>query len=405
MLSKLVQTATGLFFEGPQMQGRLNELAEKSPSLPEALAASWPVEQWREVTVVVAVSGGPDSVALLRAMHSLKTQAGGPGQLIVAHFNHHLRPEADADQEFVSDLAARLDFSKISFEHIDSVEPIDVVSLAKLRGDGVEAAAREARYEFFQRTAERRGARYVVTGHTADDQVETVLFNILRGTGLAGLAGMQRARMLGPAVSLIRPLLNVRRAEVLRYLNEIGQPYRIDSTNASIDFTRNRIRHELLPQLRENYNCDLETALTQLSQLAADAQKLIEQLAEELLNHCTSPGVATPGLGIAIQHCHTITIMTDSLAETDRHLVREMFVALWRRMNWPLQNMGFSQWNALADMAQSTCEKAKAGQKHFPKRVFPGGIVVQRCDKVLHLSDDRKSTSGNIERTLGKPSG
>ena len=106
ILSKLVQTATGLFFRRPQMQGRLKELAEKSPSLPEALAASWPVEQWRDVTVVIAVSGGPDSVALLRAMHSLKTKAGGPGELIVAHFNHHLRPEADEDQEFVSDLAA-----------------------------------------------------------------------------------------------------------------------------------------------------------------------------------------------------------------------------------------------------------------------------------------------------------
>ena len=288
-------------------------------------------------------------------MHSLKTKAGGPGELIVAHFNHHLRPEADEDQEFVSDLAARLDLSSISFGQIDSIEPIDVAGLAKLRGDGLEAAAREARYEFFQRTAERRGARYVVTGHTADDQVETVLFNILRGTGLAGLAGMSCARTLGPAVSLIRPLLNVRRTEVLRYLDEIGQLYRVDSTNASADFTRNRIRHELLPLLRDKYNSDIETALTQLSQLAGDAQKLIERLAEELLDRCISPGIAIPGLGSA-KHTPKITITTDALAEADRHLVREMFVCLWRRINWPLQNMGFSQWNTLADMCSDPLE-------------------------------------------------
>ena len=210
----------------------------------------------------------------------------------------------------------------------------------------------------------------MVTGHTADDQVETVLFNILRGTGLAGLAGMQCARMLGPAVSLIRPLLNVRRTEVLRYLDEIGQLYRVDSTNASADFTRNRIRHELLPLLRDKYNSDIETALTQLSQLAGDAQKLIERLAEELLDRCISPGIAIPGLGSA-KHTPKITITTDALAEADRHLVREMFVCLWRRINWPLQNMGFSQWNTLADMAQPSAANPDNRQPRTAEAYVP----------------------------------
>ena len=103
-----------------------------------------------------------------------------------------------------------------------------MLALAELRGDGIEAAARDSRYGFFQNVAERNGARYVATGHTADDQVETVLFNVLRGTGLAGLAGIPRARPLGLAASVIRPLLTVSRAEVIKYLAEIDQSYRID---------------------------------------------------------------------------------------------------------------------------------------------------------------------------------
>ena len=107
---------------------------------------------------------------------------------------------------------------------------------------------------------------------------------------------MERARLLGPAVSLIRPLLSVRRAEVLAYLEDIGQHYRTDPSNANADFTRNRLRNELLPLLREKFNPDVDGALNRLSQLAGDAQRVIEKLAEELLDRCTSPGVATPGL-------------------------------------------------------------------------------------------------------------
>jgi tRNA(Ile)-lysidine synthase len=115
--------------------------------------------------------------------------------------------------------------------------------------DGVEAAARAARYEFLQATAERLGARYVATAHTADDQAETVLHHIVRGTGLAGLAGMSRARSLGAAATLIRPLLSFRRRDVIEYLGALGQSYCEDTTNRDPAFTRSRIRHELLPLL------------------------------------------------------------------------------------------------------------------------------------------------------------
>jgi tRNA(Ile)-lysidine synthase len=321
-------------------------------SFVQHLAHSWPPSEWREVSVIVAVSGGPDSVALLRAMHALKAEAGGPGRLIVAHFNHHLRSEADEDQAFVRDLAGRLE---LPFE----LGEADVAQLAAMRGDGVEAAAREARYEFFQRVAQHHGARYVATAHTADDQIETVLMNILRGTGLAGLAGMPRARLLGGAVSLLRPLLAMRREEVLKYLDELGQQYRTDSTNANHDFTRNRLRHELLPLVREKYNPDIEGALERLSQIAGDAQQLIERLAGELLDRCLLATVD-----------REIRLSLPPLAGIAQHLLREMFVALWQRMGWPLQSMGFAEWNWLASMAQeSECHG---------KRSLPGNITVQR---------------------------
>jgi tRNA(Ile)-lysidine synthase len=333
------------------------------------LAAAWPPEDWQEVTVVVAVSGGPDSVGLLRGLAALKKQAGGMGRLVVAHFDHHLRQDSGEDARFVAGLAAEL---KLPFEMGEATAA--QLSPPSAFSEGVEAAVREWRYAFLQSAAEKVGARYVVTGHTADDQVETMLFNLLRGTGLAGLAGMPRARTLGSAASLIRPLLGVRRSEVLEYLREIKQNFRTDSSNASLDFTRNRIRHELLPMLREKFNPDVEQALGRLGQVAGDAQRLIERLADDLLDRC-APKLAQREVRLNIA----------PLATLDRHLVREMFVALWRRMGWQVQNMGFDEWEALAEMAAGPEQSAA-------KRAFPGQILVEREGNELVLSQQTAST-------------
>jgi tRNA(Ile)-lysidine synthase len=154
-------------------------------SFEQKLACSWPPEQWREVTVLLAVSGGLDSVALLRGMLSI--QPPGPGRLVVAHFNHRLRSQdSDADQAFVQELCHTLD---VACEH---GQPADL--LCSTGASGLEAAAREARYTFLRNTAERLGARYVATAHTADDQIETNVQRILRGTGIAGLSGIPHTR-------------------------------------------------------------------------------------------------------------------------------------------------------------------------------------------------------------------
>jgi tRNA(Ile)-lysidine synthase len=332
------------------------------PLLPfeSRLAASWPPESWQDVTVVVAVSGGADSIALLRAMAALKT--AGRGRLIVAHFNHRLRPEADADARFVVELAERLHLPRELGEGC-------VAKTAAAAGDGLEAAARNERYAFLQSTAEPLGARYVVTAHTADDQAETILHRILRGTGIAGLAGMRRARPLGPAVTLIRPLLDVRRAEVLPYLAERHQPFRDDATNLDPRFTRNRIRHNLLPQLAADYNPDVVAAVLRLGQTALDAQQFIDSAARELARQF----VRTNGFP---RDC----VMVDcaALSRVNRHLLREMFIAIWRDRGWPQQSMGFAEWDALATMTLQNDSSP-------PQRILPGNFVARRTGDQLSV--------------------
>src|SRR5438876_8996831 len=150
-------------------------------------------------------------------------------------------------------------------------------------GEGIEGAARKARYDFLAYAASECGARYVATAHTADDQVETMLFNILRGTGLLGLAGIPRLRQLTDAATIIRPLLDVTRTEVLSYLQSLGQPYRDDSTNRLEEYTRNRIRLQLLPLLERDYNPRVREALLRLATIAGETRDLIRQQAIELL--------------------------------------------------------------------------------------------------------------------------
>ena len=149
------------------------------------LAASWPPEDWKEITVLVAVSGGGDSVALLRGLAALKLP--GEGRLIVAHVNHKLRgADSEADQAFVQELCRQLGLAcEIATATVD---------LSAGRGQGTEATARRGRYAVLDGTAGRVGARFVVTAHTADDQAETILHRMLRGTGIRGLSGMSRSR-------------------------------------------------------------------------------------------------------------------------------------------------------------------------------------------------------------------
>ena len=185
---------------------------------------------------LVAVSGGPDSVALLSLLHRLR--ASWRLSLTAAHFNYGLRgEESDGDQEFVTALCRYLEVPLVT-------RRLDV--RRRTRGSSLQAAARDLRYRALAEIAEQCGADRIAVGHTADDQAETMLLWMLRGAGLTGLAGMPAAR----DGKIIRPLYDSTRKEVLAYLGRSGLSYRQDSSNEKLLYARNRIRHELLPLLK-----------------------------------------------------------------------------------------------------------------------------------------------------------
>jgi len=220
--------------------------------------------------IVAAVSGGADSVALGEALHLI-----GANPLHVVHVHHHLRAEADRDAEFVAQLAGQWS-AEFHLEDVDT--PARSVKL----GVGIEEAAREGRYEALASAAASVDAPVVAVAHHADDQVETVLHRIARGTHLRGLAGMPARRQLSAGVLLIRPLLWARRAEIEAFCRARGLSWRDDATNASTDFTRNFIRHELLPLMRRRLNVRTDDAVLRLADAAGGAQATLDELAEDL---------------------------------------------------------------------------------------------------------------------------
>jgi tRNA(Ile)-lysidine synthase len=234
--------------------------------------------------------------------------------------------------------------------------------------EGLEAAARAIRYDLLGQVACEVGARYVVTAHTADDQAETILHRILRGTGIAGLSGMARTRPLGD-FTVIRPLLGLRRADLLGYLAELGQPYRTDSSNADTRFTRNRIRHELLPELAARFNPGVVDALLRLGSLAGEAQAVIDGLVKGLRERC-----------VVEEGSDRVRIRVEPLLGQPRHVVRSLLMAVWSRRAWPLQAMGFAQWDLLADMLlaggnQGPC--MSEADSPPSKQTFPGAVVAE----------------------------
>jgi len=264
-------------------------------------------------TVIVGVSGGPDSVALLRALHEL-AEKNLAITLVAAHLNHGLRGKAaDEDQAFVENLACRL---KLPCEAAHA----DIRAEAAAAGIGIEEAGRMARRRFFAQAARKHGAAKVALAHHADDRAETVLFNILRGTGIEGLASLgpraplssscrvgamhppPDAQAIAPTggckaptlhddtatkpavvhVEIIRPLIETPRDLALRYLGAISQDYRHDETNLADYHTRNRVRNMLLPLLAKEFNPRVDEALVRLSEQASAAGEVLADALDEI---------------------------------------------------------------------------------------------------------------------------
>jgi tRNA(Ile)-lysidine synthase len=213
---------------------------------------------------VIGVSGGPDSTLLLNAMQALTEREGLAWKLHAAHFHHGLRgAEADADAEFAASLARDLN---IPF----TTEKDDIPARVKREGGSTEEVARTHRYLFLERVALRTGSDLVAVAHHADDNAETVLHRICRGTGLRGLAGIRPVRPLQPEshVQLVRPLIEMRRETIEALCQARGLKMRTDSMNLATEFTRGRIRHVVMPMLAEQLNPQVADALLRLAEHA-----------------------------------------------------------------------------------------------------------------------------------------
>ncbi|MBT3605150.1 MAG: tRNA lysidine(34) synthetase TilS [Candidatus Latescibacteria bacterium] len=224
--------------------------------------------------VLVAVSGGADSISLLHILDGIKAE--WPFALHIAHLNHQLRPNAQQDAEFVADIAHKL---KVPV----TIDTSDILERAKTEKRSIEDAARQSRRAFLRHTAENIGASRVALGHTQSDQVETILFRLLRGTSTTGLAGIR------PITDnfWIRPLLETTRLQVESYTKHHQLSYCTDETNKDTRFARNKIRHQLLPHLKAHFAPQIEGALTRLGRIAKDEDAYLENLSRKALQKAT----------------------------------------------------------------------------------------------------------------------
>jgi len=227
-------------------------------------------------TLLLAVSGGPDSMALLHGAATLVAMGARRWQLSVAHLDHALRPESAADATFVAEVAASLQIPV-------TVERQEVDALARQSRIGIEEAGRDARYRFFDSIAPPDAL--IATAHTADDAAETVLLNLMRGSGLNGARGIPARRG-----RLVRPLLGARRAALRALLDADGLAYRLDASNMDPAFLRNRVRAELLPVLEELRPGAVDS-LNRFARLAGDDEELLHRLAaDELVRRRAADG-------------------------------------------------------------------------------------------------------------------
>ena len=220
----------------------------------------------RNQRLLIAVSGGQDSLCLIKLLLDLQSKWGW--DLGIAHCDHRWRSDSEANAHHVENLAKTWD---ISFYLETANEPINS-----------EAAARDWRYQALSAIAHANNYQYIVTGHTASDRAETLLYNLIRGTGADGLQALTWQRPLTTGIMLVRPLLEITRSQTQQFCQEFKLPIWEDSTNQDLQYARNRIRQEFIPYLRENFNPQVESALAQTAELLQAEVEYLEKAAQQL---------------------------------------------------------------------------------------------------------------------------
>ncbi|MFZ7125177.1 MAG: tRNA lysidine(34) synthetase TilS [Desulfobacterales bacterium] len=311
--------------------------------------------------ILVGVSGGPDSVALLHALVALSPAWNL--KLIVGHMNHGLRREADQEEAFVRRLSARFG---LAFHHDLATQ----ASFKAAAGRGPEAAARHVRFRFFRQVAASEGVNRVALGHHADDNAELVLMRLIRGSGPLGLAGIPPVRTLDkgpPPVWVIRPLLEIRRKTILDYLERVGANAVTDASNIDPRFLRNRIRHRLLPLLEADYNSGIVPGLNRLSGILRAEEQWIESLAdaEVAKRRLTCRG-------------GDLELRTDGFAGLPPAFQRRFLRAAIRRVKGGLDRIGYAHIEAVRELL---ARKLPGGSVDLPDR-----LRVERFDRGLRIA-------------------
>jgi len=317
-------------------------------------------------SVLVAVSGGPDSVALV---HLLNTIAGEYAlQLAVAHLNHCLRGrESELDAEFVAALAGDLDLPCY-------LEKKDVGAIQRCRRLSPEEAARQVRYEFYDAVAAKNGFNKIALGHHADDNAELVLMNLLRGSGPLGLSGIAPVR----DNKIVRPLIHLKRSEILDYISEKKIGFVTDSSNTDPAFRRNQIRHHLIPELKKSYNPAIVDALNRLGEIMQAEDQWIDDAIEPVFTDCVLCR-APDRISLALPAVNGLDLAAG------RRIIRKAIFSVKQ----DLRRITFLHVDAVLELA-------KKGQARSSLNL-PGGVRVIKDAGVLTIKkEDRGSLAGEI---------
>lgn len=311
-------------------------------------------------TILAGVSGGPDSLALLHLLKKLQDPL--QFRLYAGHLDHMFRgEEAEADARLVESLSRQWQIPFVT-------ERVNVPQHIEKHGLSPQQGAREVRYRFYREAAERLGANRVALGHHADDQAETVLLSLIRGTGLKGLGGIPPAR----EGVYIRPLLKARRKQIEEYCREFGIAYRVDSSNLKTVYLRNRVRQELIPLLEEKYNPAAVESLNRLAEIVRDEDEYLDTAARNALEDA-----------VESREEGKVTLFVEKFNCYPAAIKRRMMVAAYRGLAGYRRSPAFEHIEGALEMA--------SGKRPRGRIELPGGVLlVKRC-RFLEMIRSRES--------------
>jgi tRNA(Ile)-lysidine synthase len=311
-------------------------------------------------SILVAASGGPDSIALVHSLFQIAQDQSIP--IALAHLHHGLRgAEADRDAEFVARQATAMGLRLFS-------DRLDVHAYRRRHRLSLEEAARKLRYASLRHMADRHGFSKIAVGHHADDSAESILLFLLRGAGPRGLGGIAPKRG-----RFVRPLIDQRREQILAYLEENDIPYVVDSTNADRRFLRNRIRHDLIPQLSAEYNPQLTESLLRLSTIVQAEDRWMDELAEKMFEKA-----------VIGEEPERLSLSVSRLAALPEAACRRVLRKTVTELQGDLRRIGFRHLEAVGTLLH---QKKGTGELHLPR-----GLRVFRCyDRLEFCQDDRLS--------------